>query len=633
VADAQPKGFARLGPFTGLDERNDASATTVPVALNVDFGPEGVTRRPGREVMLSPGLPIAAVFRHVSSEGDTSLLVIYEDDQGAGVGHTGVNLGIVNENAGSLTDVPFPAGYNIDNDLGHGAGWDHACFNGHSIIASPSGIVFDFDGTTLSLLGALQGDDAAKGLLGAKTYLAAPPSMSRIAVWRNRLVGAAGNTIAISETDGSANVPASAPVGGPNVWPSETWFDLITDQADRVGGLTVYRDRLAVLATRTAHIVDEDEVAPYARQQDGEHGVLAPRSVQVINQGVVFLSHGAVCIFDGQTVQEVSGPLRETMTIINWTAAQNAVSAVLRRKHEYRLWVPVYGRTGNGLCIVWNFRENTWRLYAGLQPWLDDAEVSLAGALTAPKHWNVRCALSFVTQEGDEFLFTGDGTDLVREDVTEDDGTAHFPAYFATGVIGNGSAREYLSGVRVECKFDGSPLDVWVLPEGETVAAALRRPRCQRPRAPRRAGDLLLRRGLAGRALHPPVRHSPSAHRPPRRRAAPGGGARKALGGDLAQRVGAGRHPLARARREAPPREDAMSRPGGPAETPDSVRLVVDQLLQDAKGLGPVMVGRRWRLRSAPFPTATDPDTLLVEGFIDGRWTVVKRLALDGTLT
>lgn len=465
MADGPTKSPVRLGPFQGLDERAGGDRTLVSAALNVDFGPEGIRRRPGRQIIGSIGsVPVTALFRHVFKSGSDTVLAVGDPSDSQLLG--AFTFGTLDDYA--FTAVALPAGQ--DKGGGLDQPFIQAPFNGHSIIANAGGTLLDFDGQAVTVLGALQGKDAASGLQGAKTYLAAPPLARAATIWRNRLVVCDGVTIGISADDGSPRIPTNAPVGGPNVWPSNTWFDVLTDNADRTRALGVLQDRLAVLGTTTAHIVDEDELSPIARLQDHEHGILAPRSLQIVGSTAFYLSYGKVVAFDGVNVVEISEQISETLKLVNWRAAAGAVSAHLRRKKEYRLWLPLAGEQTNSICVIFSYKTKRWRIYAGWYPFATQTERA------SHQPFDVRSALSMLLSSGEEILLTGDGSGNVwREDVTEHDGTSCFPAYVTLPMLGAGSNRISFGDVRAECLWDGSRIQAYLLNEGEEVEHAIQR--------------------------------------------------------------------------------------------------------------------------------------------------------------
>lgn len=459
-SSAQPLTY---GPFTGVDERNVQDDGLVAAALNVDFTAAGVSRRPGRQIVATLGTtPVVGLYRHLDKNNLVRILaVLGPTGTGEDAQHT---FGLVDENAGTLTAAAAPAW------VGRGSvpqrGISHANFNGHSIIAMPDGVMLDFDGTTVVRLAAMQGKDALSGLLGAKTYLASPPFASDIAVWRGRLVAIDGVTVGLSEADGAlAIVPDDAPVGGPNVWPSRTWFDVITDGGDEIAGAAVLYDRLVTLGTEMIHVTDEDELEPVSMKLDQDHGCVARGSIQAVGGRVFYLAQGRICAFDGTSVTVISEAISKTMARVNWHAARGAVSAHLRQRGEYRIWLPMYGAATNSLCCIYSYRSDRWRFYAGAYPF----DLSNQG-----NAFDVRSALVIRGGVGEEILLTGDGAGRVwREGVTETDGNATFPAYFVTHAKVPPAMRGMAGPLRAEALVDGSWIRAWMLEYGESEEVAL----------------------------------------------------------------------------------------------------------------------------------------------------------------
>ncbi|MGE5617338.1 MAG: hypothetical protein ACM3UX_00215, partial [Candidatus Woesearchaeota archaeon] len=337
-----------LGPWDGIDERPNAPASKLRDGLNIVFRDGLVSRRPGRTHVAADlnGRRVAGLHEYVNEFGVRKVVAYMDEEPG---GYTPGGLVELNWNTGALTEIAGPADVQPVPD---GEFSISANIDGHLVIAEPGGKLLDFDGYTLSLLAAVAGIDAG---VAAETYLSSPPGARFLAVWRDRLIAAgdpnAPRLIGLSENKwATANIPDTAPIGGANVWPVRTNFDLTTEEGDIVVNVTVLADRLVVLGRTGVAVVDEDSVAPYARIVARQHGCIAPRSVVNVGDRVFYLGEGAIYSFRGDGSQVISAPLSRTMSeVIDWDQAYKAVAVNLRRAREYRIWVPVRGRLGNCL--------------------------------------------------------------------------------------------------------------------------------------------------------------------------------------------------------------------------------------------------------------------------------------------
>src|SRR5574341_944830 len=415
-------GSIKLGPWLGHDDGAVAGSSYVRNSLNVVFetpsdgGPPRISRRPGRMGWLTfaadPARRIANLIVYVSRTGAREMMVwldpatsssydakIYRLD---GTAPTGVALALPNSHAKQRQGGSIPAIQLYD----------------HLLFLDSFGRPMVYDGITLTALEALLGANADQT---DESYLITPPTGRFILGWRNRVVIMGGEdaprTIGMSASNGSPEVPYDAPVGGANVWPSYSNFDVQTDEGDEITGGCVLQDRLVVTTRRTVTVVDEDAVSPIARVKARHAGCVAPRTLVSIGDHVVFLGDRRVFAFNGETLENVSKPVERILREwVNWSAAEDAIAVNYGSKREYRIWLPVVGdgSNRNRLCLVWNYGSKTWRVAAGW--YLFDRE-SRRGAAN---HYEVTCAVTHLLSDAEEVLLTGapDST-IFMEDVGE----------------------------------------------------------------------------------------------------------------------------------------------------------------------------------------------------------------------
>jgi hypothetical protein len=454
-----------FGPWTGLNE-SDPGSEEVRRALNVIFENGRVSRRPGRALVgtLSSN-PLTGLFQHVSITGERILLAAFTPAAAAPI------LGTVDASTDALTALTLPTPAGLPDPL---TPWGFTSFKGWTILSTPGEALLRFDGATVAALEAVQGADKASGLVGARSYLAAPPPARTLLMWRSRLVAIGRQTVGLSATSGDINIPSSAPVGAPNVWPVRQNFDVLTRDGDEVMGGAIRGDQLVIFTRRGVILVDEDEVSPVARIVSPTAGCVAPGSIQVGGKEgslVFYLSDGRVLAFDGNDCVDISsGPLRDTLQMVNWACASRAVSVHLASKNEYRIWLPVSGSTSNRLCLIYNYVRKAWRVAAGWYPWADESVQS------ANQPFDVTAACAILDPSDREILVTGDSSGrLWIEDVNEDDAGSVFPAFFALDLLGQDERTVSFGDIRLDALQDGSWLEVYGLPEGRRLEEELAR--------------------------------------------------------------------------------------------------------------------------------------------------------------
>jgi hypothetical protein len=442
VADGG-QAFPNYSGWKGVKEGSKTLGDVVR-ALNVTFEGEKIRRRPGRRIIgsLADGYRVSRICEHVDLKGVRKILV-------ALTGAAGVEplLGTTDAGGAPFTPIALPA---MESQASPSAFFSSAPYKGHTILADPTGRLLDYDGSSCSVLAAVQGTDAEQELTGTRAYLWAPPFATLLLSWRNRVVAIQGKTIGLSADAGDPTVPVTAPAGGASVWPSPTNFDVLTQEGDEVIGSAIWGDRLTCLTRRGIVVVTEDSTSPVPAVLDQQNGCIAPRSVQTVGGGrVLYLSDGAVCSFDGQIGVPISDDIQETLEEVDWSNANLAISAHLARKHQYRLWLPLKGRTGNRLCVIFDYKEKAWSVWSG---WY-----TFGSAADDVQPFDVTAAGTILMASGEEVLLTGDSSGrLWREDVGEDDAGTIFPAFFALAPMGDGEQVVTYRDWRLAVEFDGA---------------------------------------------------------------------------------------------------------------------------------------------------------------------------------
>jgi hypothetical protein len=453
-----------FGPWNGIDESEDIGPKRLRDGLNVIFREGQIQRRPGRRIVaVDPnGRRVVGLHEHVAAAGGRSVIAFF-DPAGANPG----GLATVDWNAGAPANVAMPVEVAAFPPGGSTAA---IAMDGHTILAEPGGTLLDFDGEHLDVLAAHRGEDAG---VQNETYLAAPPKATHLTVWRDRVVAGgapeAPRTLGLSENKwADANIPDDAPIGGANLWPSRTNFDLSTEDGDQVQGLSVLFDRLVVPGRAGVNIVDEDALSPVARAVARQHGCVAPRSLVNIGDALIYLGEGDVLLFDGERAMAISGAMRRTLDeLVDWDSAHGAVAVHLRRAQEYRIWVPVKGLPGNQLCLICEYGKRPDYRWRKASHWyLFDS----AARRDLPYKFDATAARAVILESGREVLLTGDSAGRIwLEDVGEDDEGQIFPAFAALPAVSQTAKHQTFRDVHLDCLHDGSFVGVLAVMDGRSV--------------------------------------------------------------------------------------------------------------------------------------------------------------------
>jgi hypothetical protein len=339
-----------------------------------------------------------------------------------------------------------------------------AVFNGWLIASTSTGRIFRFDGENCAALEAYQGMDAARGVLGARSYLTSTPSGRFLTRYRGKLMVAGDPDAPLSfyasldDTDFST-IPPDAPVGGPNVWPLSGVVTIPGREGDAIVGASVIGDRYVVLTRREIWVYDD----AYIRQAEGDIGCVAPQSIQRIGESLMFLSHHGVFVFDGAATREVSRPVRWILEhLVRWTRIEEAVSGHDRSKNEYWLYLPILGMDRNRIALVYNYAEGTWRVVAGWYVFDDESrKASLSKSL------DVTSVAQVVSADGREILIAGDASgEIWQENSGYDDNGFVFPAYALLKTVGKGEEVLNWRTWRLGTVMDGALYECFALRDG-----------------------------------------------------------------------------------------------------------------------------------------------------------------------
>lgn len=473
IPETQP---TKLGPWTGHDDYASPGSPRVRNSLNVVFesphagGHALIRRRPGRVGWLNqfttPVRRVANLVPFVSRTGAREVIAWLDPATSSGTDallyrHDGLNL------EGSPLSLPAALARQRP-----GGSIPHIQYLGHLLFLDSFGRLSAYDGQEIFPVEAMQGRNSE---ITGDVFLSAPPTGEFLLEWRNRVVVAGGEdsplTVGLSASAGSPDIPATARLGGPNVWPVATNFDVQTDEGDRITGALNLNDRLMITTLRTTTIVDEDAISPIARVKARHAGCVAPRTLVSIGSHAVFLGDRRIFRFDGEAAtpisQRVERILREW---VNWDAIAGAVAVNWGSRREYRIWLPVVGdgENRNRLCLIWDYAKDEWRVWSGW--YLFDRSTRRGAA----NHYDVTCATTHLLGDSEEILLTGTSDSTVfMEDVGDVDwkGTTASvpPAYVELPELEDSAAVHTFRDVRVDCLHDGAFVEAVMVTDGRDV--------------------------------------------------------------------------------------------------------------------------------------------------------------------
>jgi len=152
------------------------------------------------------------------------------------------------------------------------------------------------------------------------------------------------------------------------------FIEVSKDDGQEITGMKVLSDRLVIFKERSIYNVfftgdnDIPFILPGGGKTNSSVGCVAPYSIQVLENGLIFLSTDGFYFFDGSNSLKVSDKISSTLDGYNNTRLGQAVSMVQNGKNRYFCSLPNSGQTTNDRVAVLDWNNRAWSIYVGLAP-------------------------------------------------------------------------------------------------------------------------------------------------------------------------------------------------------------------------------------------------------------------------
>ncbi len=175
-------------------------------------------------------------------------------------------------------------------------------------------------------------------------------------------------------------------VGEPEVILPESFFEVRTNDGDKVLGIQSFNNYLLVMKEKSFHKLIGDTADNYQLVQlSTDYGCLSQRSIVTIDQSAYWLDKKGILQFTGANWSIISGAIEGVFRRMNISAALEKATAV---HHIYRnqIWfgIPVDGSTVNNLTIVYDYLVQAWTFFDGYNA---SSYAYIKGALDRPTAW------------------------------------------------------------------------------------------------------------------------------------------------------------------------------------------------------------------------------------------------------
>ena len=153
------------------------------------------------------------------------------------------------------------------------------------------------------------------------------------------------------------------------------FIDVAKNDGQEITGLKVLGDRLVIFKNRSIYIVfftgdaDIPFILPNGGKTNSSVGCVAAKSIQEVENGLVFLSYDGIYFFDGFNSFKISDKVTTTLDGFDKNDFSNSVSLVQKNKNRYLLaFFANASATGNNRIIMWDYFNNAFSIYKGIEP-------------------------------------------------------------------------------------------------------------------------------------------------------------------------------------------------------------------------------------------------------------------------
>lgn len=151
------------------------------------------------------------------------------------------------------------------------------------------------------------------------------------------------------------------------------FIEVAKDDGTDITGIKKLGDRLVIFKERSIYNAffsgdaDIPFILPGGGKSNSPVGCCAPYSIQEVENGLVFLAIDGLYFYDGFNAFKISDKISTTLLVdLEKTKFSQATSLVYKTKNRYWLSLPTAGGTTNNRIVIWDYFNNAFSLYKGL---------------------------------------------------------------------------------------------------------------------------------------------------------------------------------------------------------------------------------------------------------------------------
>jgi len=178
------------------------------------------------------------------------------------------------------------------------------------------------------------------------------------------------NAMFMSGYSGLLSTMFFSEVGEPQGIRPEYFFEVRTNDGDRVVGHTPYSGGLVVFKERSFHQVSGDNPNNYSLTEiSDQYGCVGNRASVVWNDVLWFLDSKGIVQFNGANYSIVSAKVEPIFVRMNLQAARENATAVHDKiNNQVKFSFPVDGATKNNMTVVYDYLVDAWTTELGYEP-------------------------------------------------------------------------------------------------------------------------------------------------------------------------------------------------------------------------------------------------------------------------
>lgn len=159
-------------------------------------------------------------------------------------------------------------------------------------------------------------------------------------------------------------------LGEPEGVAADSFFEVRTNDGDRVTALKAYQNSLMVFKERSfSRLTGDNPDNFFLAELSDQYGCVSNRATAVYRDTLLFLDTSGIVSFNGANIAVMSERVEPIFDAMNINAARdNAVAIHNRDRHEVWFAIPCNGATINNCIIVYNYLVDSFTKYEGVNP-------------------------------------------------------------------------------------------------------------------------------------------------------------------------------------------------------------------------------------------------------------------------